>query len=53
MGSNDYREVAPVKMLNVRSVATRYPASNSEFRTNLENGFVSFQIINYDKISCL
>ena len=41
VGSNDYREVAPVKMLNVKSVATRYPASNSEFRTNLENGYVS------------
>ena len=38
--SNDYRQEIPVKMLNVRSLATRYPASNSEFRTSLENGYV-------------
>ena len=39
-GSNDYRQEIPVKMLDVRSFATRYPASNSEFRTSLENGYV-------------
>ena len=39
-GSNDYRKEIPVKMLNVRSLATRYPASNSEFRTSIENGYV-------------
>ena len=39
-GSNDYRQEIPVKMLNVRSLATRYPASNSEFRTSIENGYV-------------
>ena len=39
-GSNDYRKEIPVKMLNVRSLATRYPASNSDFRTSIENGYV-------------
>ena len=39
-GSHDYRQEIPVKMLNVRSLATRYPASNSEFRTSIENGYV-------------
>ena len=38
--SDDYRQEIPVKMLNVRSLATRYPASNSEFRTSIENGYV-------------
>ena len=41
MANGEYTEEAPLKMLNVRSVASRYPASNSEHRTNLENGFVS------------
>ena len=38
--SDDYRQEIPVKMLKVRSLATRYPASNSEFRTSIENGYV-------------
>ena len=41
MANGEYTEETPLKMLDVRSVATRYPASNSEYRTNLENGYVS------------
>ncbi len=36
----NYLEVLPVKLLDIRSVASRYPASNSEYRTNVENGQV-------------
>ena len=41
LSSTDYRQEIPVKLLNIRSVATRYPASDSEFRTKVENGYVS------------
>ena len=41
LANGEYTEETPLKMLDVRSVATRYPASNSEYRTNLENGYVS------------
>ena len=43
--ADDYRGEVPLKMLDVRSLASRYPASNSEHRTNLENGFVSIRIL--------
>jgi hypothetical protein len=36
----NYLEELPLKILNVRSLASRYPASNSEYRTNVENGQV-------------
>ena len=39
--ADDHRGEVPLKMLDVRSLASRYPASNSDHRTNLENGFVS------------
>ena len=31
-GSNDFLQEVPVKLLNIRSVASRYPASNSTYR---------------------
>ena len=34
----DYLSEVPVKLLDVRSVASRYPAANSKYRTNIENG---------------
>ena len=43
--ADDYRGEVPLKMLDVRSLASRYPASNSEHRTNLENGYVSVAIL--------
>ena len=39
--SHDYLQEMPVKLLDVRSMATRYPASDSGFRINVENGYVS------------
>jgi hypothetical protein len=36
----NYLEELPLKILNVRSLASRYPASNSQYRTNVENGQV-------------
>ena len=41
LANEDYRGGTPLKMLDVRSMASRYPAANSEYRTNLENGYVS------------
>ena len=41
LANEDYRGETPLKMLDVRSMASRYPAANSEYRTNLENGYVS------------
>ena len=40
-GDPDYLTEVPVKILDVRSVASRYPAANSEYRTNIENGQVN------------
>ncbi len=34
----------PVKLLDIHSLATRYPAADSEFRLSLENGQVSSEI---------
>ena len=39
-GSHDYLQEIPVKLLDVRSVASRYPASNSSYRIRVENGHV-------------
>ena len=36
-----YTEETPVKILQVESVADRYPASDSQYRISVENGFVS------------
>ena len=41
LNSHDYLQEIPVKLLDVRSMATRYPASDSGFRINVENGYVS------------
>ena len=40
-GNDDFLHIPPIKMLNVRSVASRYPAANSTYRKNVENGYVS------------
>ena len=37
-----YTEETPVKLLEVESFATRYPATESEYRISLINGFVIF-----------
>lgn len=39
-----YTEETPVKLLYVESVATRYPAADSEYRTSLNGGHVSSKI---------
>ena len=36
-----YTNEPPVKLLEVESLADRYPASESEYRTSLTDGFVS------------
>ena len=36
-----YTEEPPVKLLEVESLADRYPAAESEFRVSVTNGFVS------------
>ena len=36
-----YTNEPPVKLLEVESLADRYPASKSEYRTSLTDGFVS------------
>ena len=41
ISSSDYRQELPVKLLNIRSMASRYPASDSEFRIRVEKGYVS------------
>ena len=35
-----YTEEPPVKLLEVESLAERFPASESQYRVSLENGFV-------------
>ena len=37
-----YLTETPLKLLDVRSVASRYAAANSEYRTNMENGQVRY-----------
>ena len=37
--SADYLKEVPVKLLNVRSLASRYPATNSKYRINITNGY--------------
>ena len=36
--SSNFLAGVPIKLLDVRSHASRYPASNSEFRISIENG---------------
>ena len=36
-----YTEESPVKLLEVESLADRYPATESEFRISVSDGFVS------------
>ena len=36
-----YTNETPVKLLEVESLADRYPATESEYRTSISNGFVS------------
>ena len=43
IATSDYRQELPIKLLNIRSMASRYPASDTEFRTQVENGYVSRQ----------
>ena len=38
-----YTEEPPVKILEVQSLAERFPATESQYRVSLENGFVSKQ----------
>ena len=38
-GAN-YTEEPPVKLLEVVSLAARFPASDSEYRVSLDNGYV-------------
>ena len=40
-----YTEETPVKLLQVESLAARYPASNSTYRVSLENGFVRTEVV--------
>ena len=35
-----YTNESPVKLLEVESLADRYPATESEYRTSVSNGFV-------------
>ena len=42
LSSAFYTEETPVKLLEVESFATRYPATESEYRISLINGFVIF-----------
>ena len=42
LGFSVYTNETPVKLLEVESLADRYPASESEYRTSVTNGFVSF-----------
>jgi len=35
-----YTEEPPVKLLEVESLAERFPASESQYRVSVENGFV-------------
>ena len=37
----NYLQNSPIKLLNVKTVATRFPASGSEFRINVVNGTVN------------
>ena len=45
-----YTEEFPVKLLEVESLADRYPAAESEYRLSVTNGFVSFKcfLISYN-----
>ena len=43
LGLSVYTNETPVKLLEVESLADRYPASESEYRTSVTNGFVSFR----------
>ena len=36
-----YTEEPPVKLLEVKAFADRYPASDSEYRNSILNGYVS------------
>ena len=36
----DYLKETPVKLLDVEQVASRFPASDSEYRISMENGQV-------------
>ena len=38
-----YTEEPPVKLLEVESLAERFPATESQYRVSLENGFVRIQ----------
>ena len=40
-----YTNEPPVKLLEVESLADRYPATESEYRTSVTNGFVRIRII--------
>ena len=40
LGYGNFLTGVPIKLLDVRSHASRYPASNSEFRISIENGQV-------------
>ena len=39
-----YLAETPLKLLDVKSVASRYAAANSEYRTNMENGQVRYHL---------
>ena len=41
----NYLQNSPIKLLNVKTVATRSPASDSEFRINVVNGEVSIRCL--------
>ena len=38
-----YTDEPPVKLLEVESLAERFPATESQYRVSLENGFVRIQ----------
>ena len=40
-----YTEESPVKLLEVESLADRYPATESEFRISITDGFVSLNYL--------
>ena len=40
ISGTNYTEEPPVKLLEVVSLAARFPASDSEYRVSLDNGYV-------------
>ena len=50
LSGGSYTEEPPVKLLTVQSVATRFPAADSEYRDSVENGYVSVESFGFADI---